>query len=134
MDKHSYIVMVDSERTILSMLNRVLNLKDCEDPDTAGIRKALSLLKESAPNLVFLDMAMPELDESQANERMLQGLSMPVLLISAKCELTTLDDTRILGISNAQSEEEPSINGSNRMLIKIKEEQEKIPQGPFCPN
>lgn len=90
-------MMVDDDQAILNLLNRVLDFEGYNTPETADGRAILSLLEESKPNLVMLDVTMPELDSLQVQNIVKQGASTPVIMLTAKCEVTTLQDARLLG-------------------------------------
>ncbi len=98
MKRHSYIMMVDDDQAILNLINRILNFEGYDTPETAEGRDVLSLLEESKPNLVILDVTMPELDSLQARNLVQGGdSSTPVIMLTARCEVTTLQDARLLG-------------------------------------
>ena len=97
MKKHSYIMMVDDDHTVLNLMNRVLDFEGYNTPSTAEGKAVLSLLEESKPNLVMLDITMPELDSLQVRNLVQGGSRTPVIMLTGRCELTTLQDTRLLG-------------------------------------
>jgi DNA-binding response OmpR family regulator len=96
MKRHSYIMMVDDDHAILNMLNRVLDFEGYNTPETANGKAVLSLLEESKPNLVILDITMPNLDGLESQKITQQGSRTPVIMLTAKCEVTTLQDARLL--------------------------------------
>jgi DNA-binding response OmpR family regulator len=97
MNRHSYIMMVDDDQAILNMLNRVLDFEGYNTPETTNERAVISLLEESKPNLVILDITMPDLEGFQAQNLMQGGSSTPVIMLTARCEVTTLQDAGLLG-------------------------------------
>ena len=97
MKKRPYIMVVDEEQAILSLLSRTL------EPVGYGIivadngRSALDLLEEHRPDLVILDIMMPGLDGFQVLDLMRQRSDVPVIMLTARCEVTTLRDALVLG-------------------------------------
>jgi len=97
MEKHARIMVVDDEQTILSLLKRILEPEGYEAVVAADGRSALALLEERKPDLVLLDIMMPGLDGFQTLERIRQRSNIPVIMLTAKCEVTTVRDTLGLG-------------------------------------
>ncbi len=97
MEKHSRIMVVDDEQTILSLLKQTLEPEGYEVVVAADGRSALALLEERKPDLVLLDIMMPGLNGFQTLERIRQRSNIPVIMLTAKCEVTTVRDTLGLG-------------------------------------
>ncbi len=97
MKKHLYIMVVDDEQAILSLLKRTL------EPEGYGVvaadngRSALALLEEHKPDLVILDIKMPGLDGFQVLDRIRQRSNVPVIMLTGMCEVETLRDALALG-------------------------------------
>jgi len=88
---------VDDEQTILRLLNRTL------EPEGYGVivadngRSALNLLEERTPDLVILDIMMPGLDGFQVLDLIRERSNVPVIMLTARGEVTTLRDALVLG-------------------------------------
>ncbi|GAF75452.1 unnamed protein product [marine sediment metagenome] len=97
MKKHTYIMVVDDEQAILRMLSRTL------EPEGYGViladngSSALELLEECRPDLVILDIMMPGLDGFQVLDLIRQRSNIPVIMLTARGEVTTLRDALSLG-------------------------------------
>ena len=97
MKKHSNIMVVDDEQTILRLLSRTL------EPEGYGVivadngETALTLLEEHTPDLVILDIMMPGLDGLQVLNLIRQRSSVPVIMLTARREVTTVRDALLLG-------------------------------------
>ncbi len=91
------ILIVDDDREMLRMLNHTLALEGYA-VDTAGDgRTALALLEERKPDLVILDIVMPEFDGFQVLDMIRQRSSVPVIMLTARCEVTTVREALVLG-------------------------------------
>ncbi len=97
MKKYPYIMVVDDEQAILRMLSRTL------EPEGYGViladngSSALALLEECRPDLVILDIMMPVLDGFQVLDLIQQRSNVPVIMLTGRCEVTTLCDALALG-------------------------------------
>jgi len=97
MKKYPYIMVVDDEQAILSLLSRTL------EPEGYGVviadngSAALELLEEHTPDLIILDIMMPGLDGFQVLGLIRQRFSVPVIMLTAKREVNTARDALNLG-------------------------------------
>jgi len=99
MDNHSYVMVVDENQEIMTMLNRLNNLAGKETGKTGTDETALQLLGEYQPNLVILDIEMPEADCNRVRELVEERSGTPVIVLTARCEVTTVHDAllRVMG-------------------------------------
>ena len=120
MDNHSYVMMVDEDQEILSMLTRLNNLAGNDATKAADGKTALELLEEYRPNLVILDIEMPDLDGLRVRELIREHSGTPVVMLTAKCEVTTLHDAllRVMGDQTG----EPITSGGllSRLTTKLR--------------
>jgi len=97
MKKHSCIMVVDDEQEVLRLLKRTL------EPEGYGVivadngKSALALLEEHGPDLVILDIMMPGLDGFQVLDLIRQRSNLPIIMLTARGEVTTLRDALALG-------------------------------------
>ena len=100
MKKHPYIMVVDDEQTMLRLLKRTLEPEGYRVIVADNGRSALALLEEHGPDLVILDIMMPGLDGFQVLDLIRQCSSVPVIMLTARCEVTTLCNALGLGADN----------------------------------
>ncbi len=80
------IVVADDEQSILRSLNRNLT-RHGYDVITAGDgEQALSLIEETTPDLVILDLMMPVMDGLEVCRRLREWSQMPIIVLSARGE------------------------------------------------
>jgi two-component system, OmpR family, response regulator len=79
------ILVVDDEPNIRALLAATLRLIDFEVRVAAGGREALIAAEEYEPDLVVLDVMMPDLDGFQVAQRLrASGRPVPVLFLTAR--------------------------------------------------
>jgi DNA-binding response OmpR family regulator len=88
---------VDDEQAILSLLKRTLEPEGYDVVVAANGQSALALLEKSKPDLVLLDIMMPGLDGFQVLDLIRQRSNVPVIMLTARLEATTVRDTLALG-------------------------------------
>ncbi len=97
MRKHMCIMVVDDEQAILRLLSRTLELEGYGVVVADNGWTALELLEEHCPDLVILDIMMPGLDGFQVLDLMRQRSNVPIIMLTGRCEVTTLRDALALG-------------------------------------
>lgn len=90
-------MVVDDEQEILRLLKRTLESEGYGVVLAADGRSALAHLEEHKPDLVILDIMMPGLDGFQTLDLIRQRSNVPVIMLTARCEVTTVRDTLSLG-------------------------------------
>ena len=88
---------VDDHEPMLKLLRVNLSLEGCHVITASNGISALELLEEYEPELVILDIMMPGLDGFQVLNLIRQRCNVPVIMLTAKCEETTLRDALVLG-------------------------------------
>ena len=61
------------------------------------VETALALLEKRRPDLVILDIVMPGLDGFQVLDMIRQHSNVPVIILTGRCEVTTVRDALALG-------------------------------------
>ncbi len=96
MKKNQLILVIDDDREMLRVLKRMLELQGYDVTTAADGRSAMALLEEHRPDLVILDTMMPEFDGFQVLYLIRQHSDVPVIMLSARCKVTTLRDALVL--------------------------------------
>ncbi len=97
MARKQLILAVDDDKEMLRMLSRILELEGYGVALAANGRAALTVLEEREPDLVILDIIMPGLDGFQVLKLIRQRSNVPVIMLTARCEVTSLRDAVVLG-------------------------------------
>jgi len=97
MVRRQCIMVVDDDQEILKILNRILELEGFDVVVVADGVSALALMKKNEPDLVILDIMMPELDGFQTLNLLRERSDIPVIMLSARRELASLQKSLFLG-------------------------------------
>ena len=95
--KRTFIMVVDDEQTVLKLLSRILEPEGYDVVVAADGRSALALLEKEEPGLILLDIMMPGLNGFQVLDLIRQHSNIPVIMLTARGEVTTLRDALSLG-------------------------------------
>jgi two-component system, OmpR family, response regulator len=78
------VLVVDDEPNICALLSATLRLTDFEVRTAAGGHDALIVAEEFEPDLVVLDVMLPDLDGFQVARRLRASRPVPVLFLTAR--------------------------------------------------
>ncbi len=78
------ILVVDDDPQIVSFLKRGLAYEGYKVDTAADGIEALAKAREKEPDLVILDILMPEIDGIEVSKRLRQGSDVPILMLTAK--------------------------------------------------
>ncbi len=97
MKKPPCIMAVDDEQGILRLLKRSLEPEGYDVILADNGTVALELFEEHMPDLVILDIMMPGLDGFQVLDLIRQRSNVPVIMLTAKREVSAARDALGLG-------------------------------------
>ena len=97
MKSRSHIMVVDDEEVMLTLLDRILKHEGYEVTTASDGNSALVLMKKRRPDLVILDIMMPGLDGFQVLDLIRRRYDVPVIMLTARHEVTNLHDALALG-------------------------------------
>ena len=90
-------MVVDDDQEMLKMLNLTLELEGYDAIIVADGSSALALLEDCKPDLIILDIMMPEPNGFQVLELIRQRSNVPVIMLTAKDEVTSLRKALVMG-------------------------------------
>ncbi len=88
------ILIVDDDTNIADLISLYLNKEGYETKEIYNGRKALDLFSTFTPNLVLLDIMLPELDGYEVCKEIRRVSKVPIIMLTAKGE--TFD--KVLGL------------------------------------
>jgi len=78
------ILVVDDDPEIVSFVKRGLAYEGYKVDTAVDGSEALTKARESEPDLVVLDVMMPEIDGIEVSKRLREGSDVPILMLTAK--------------------------------------------------
>ncbi len=97
MEKRPVILVVDDEEPMLKLLRANLSVEGYQVVTTSNGMSALDLLEEYKPDLIVLDIMMPGQDGFQVLDLIRKHSSIPVIMLTAKCEVISLQRALLAG-------------------------------------
>jgi DNA-binding response OmpR family regulator len=97
MEKKAHILVVDDEQYVLELVKRTLEPEGYAVTVAADGNSALARLREHTPDLILLDIKMPELNGYQVLERIRERSDIPVIMLTAVLEPTAVEQSLGLG-------------------------------------
>lgn len=95
MDIKDRILIVEDDKSITNLLTAVLRANHYEVLSAAGAMEAESLISSQCPDLVLLDLGLPDADGTKVIEFVRAYSSLPIIVLSArgqeKDKVTALD-------------------------------------------
>ncbi len=93
-------MVVDDEPSILKLVRRILEEGGYDVITAENGREALDLLEENAPDLIILDISMPELDGIHVLEFVRQKSNIPVIMLTARNEPAVVNNAFSVGAND----------------------------------
>lgn len=115
MDKQK-ILIVDDDENIAELISLYLT-KECFDTEIAYNGKdALDLVKSFNPNLVLLDIMLPDIDGYEVCTEIRKTLQIPIIMLSAKGEIFD----KVLGLKIGADDYMIKPFDSNELVARVK--------------
>ena len=134
MKKCPNIMVVDDDPEMLRMLERTLELEGYSVAKAVDGSLALALLDGCKPDLVILDIMMPGLDGYQVLDSIRQRSDVPVVMLTAKCEVTALDKALALGADDYVRKPFRPLELVARVQAKLRRAEMTVRQQSFVRN
>lgn len=97
MERRPCLLVVDDEKEIRNFLKRALESAGYNVILAPNGREALAMYQEHKPDLIILDIMMPELNGFEVLGILRQSSNVPVIMLTGKSEVTALDAALGLG-------------------------------------
>jgi len=97
MKSRQSVMMIDDEPEMLQLLARTFEMEGYETILATDGVSAMALLRDCKPDLIILDIMMPEPDGYIVLKRIRQSYDIPVIMLTAKREATSLEKALALG-------------------------------------
>ncbi len=120
MEKQPCIMAVDDEPSVLRVLQLTLESAGFDVILAANGDSALELLRRHKPDLVLLDVMMPGLDGFQVLNQIREQYSIPVIMLTARREVTTLRDSLMIGADDFVTKPFSTLELTARIRAKLR--------------
>ena len=98
MNKKAHILVVDdNEEFVLQLVRRILEPEGYSVTAATNGNSALTVIDELRPDLVLLDIRMPEINGYQVLKRIREKSDVPVIMLTAILEVTSVQQSLGLG-------------------------------------
>jgi len=112
----SRVLVVEDDDDIRTLVRTLLERAGFEVSEAADGREGLRKFYEGAPDLVVLDIAMPELDGWQVLERMRDLADTPVLMLTAQSE----ESARVRGLGAGADDYVTKPFGRQELVARVR--------------
>lgn len=119
MEKRSFVMMIDDDRSVLNLIKRIMEM-DGDAGASESAREMLSQLTAASPNLVIMDIETSDLEEPELLESLKDGIGTPALLLTTRCQVTTLRDALTACSYRAASKPSPPREMVAQLLSRLK--------------
>ena len=128
MKKRQLILAVDDDQEMLRIIKRTLELEGYSVATAANGSTAVTLLKEQGPDLVILDIVRPKMDGFQVLDIIRQYSDIPIIMLTAKCEVTTMRDALVLGADDYMRKPFSTRVLAARVRAKLRRAKQQVPR------
>lgn len=97
MNRRPQIMVIDDDQRMLRLLEITFEQEGYDAILAADGNSALALLENCTPDLIILDIIMPGPDGLQVLEVIRQRSNVPVIMLTARHEVTIARDALLLG-------------------------------------
>lgn len=99
-EKQKHILVIDDDQELLRIVSRTLELEGYNVSIASDGQSALSLFPRCKPDLIILDIMMPDINGHQVLQRIREDSNVPVMMLTAIGEPVTLEKSLNLGADN----------------------------------
>jgi two-component system KDP operon response regulator KdpE len=116
MSRASCILLVDDEVSIQRAVVPLLRSRGYEVEAASTAKDALAALAERAPDLVILDLGLPDMDGLEICDRVRQRWDMPIIVLSAR----HLEQQKVAALDRGADDYVAKPFGSEELLARIR--------------
>ncbi len=120
----SYILIVDDETTITDIIEFNLQKEGFEVKSVHDGKEALLSVSEKEPDLMLLDVMMPEMDGFKALELLRQKYKFPILMLTAKEE----ESDKVRGLELGADDYITKPFGIRELIARVEANLRRVPK------
>lgn len=110
------VLIVEDEKSIVKLLKTILVANNYEVIDAVTGAEALSMITSHCPDIILLDLGLPDMDGSELLKQVRQWTTTPIIVISARTQ--ELDKVEALDLGADDYITKPF--GTSELLARIR--------------
>ena len=110
------ILVIEDKKNILSFITSVLSSQHYQVIPAATGTEGLSLASSQCPDLILLDLGLPDIDGMEVISKIREWSSVPILVISARA----LEDDKVLALDAGADDYITKPFGNSELLARIR--------------
>ena len=110
------ILVIEDERNILSFITSVLESQNYQVISASNATKGLSQAASSTPDLILLDLGLPDLDGTEVIQKIRTWSAVPILVISAR----TQEQDKVLALDLGADDYTTKPFGTSELLARLR--------------
>lgn len=110
------ILVIEDEKNIRSFITSVLTAQQYQVVSSSTGRDGLSQAASWCPDLVLLDLGLPDMDGLEIIKKMREWAAFPIIVISAR----TQEDDKVLALDNGADDYVTKPFGNPELLARIR--------------
>lgn len=110
------IVIVEDEQSISNFISAVLQANNFETVAASTGSQAISLISSHCPDLVLLDLGLPDMDGSEILKNVRSWSSMPIIVVSARAH----ERDKVLALDMGADDYIEKPFGTRELLARIR--------------
>ena len=110
------VMVVDDDIHILRLMQRILELEGYQVPSAPDGEAALNVFDEETPDLVLLDIMLPDMDGYTVCQRIREFSQVPIIMVTAKSNI----EEKVKGLAAGADDYVTKPFSSNELVARVK--------------
>lgn len=110
------VLIIEDEKSICDFISKTLSTSDYKVTTAANGRDGMALITSSLPDLVLLDLGLPDMDGIEIIRQTRRWSSLPIIVISAR----TQEKEKVIALDAGADDYITKPFGTNELLARIR--------------
>lgn len=110
------VLIVEDEKNICDFIATFLNAEGCHTETATKGKEAVSMIAAHAPDVVLLDLGLPDIDGMEVIEKVREWSSVPIIVISAR----TQEDEKVRALDAGADDYLGKPIGTGELMARIR--------------
>lgn len=116
MEPKSTVVIIEGEKNICSFIETILEAQGYQTVTAAGGNEGLALIASVKPNVVLLDLGLPDIDGLEVIRRVRLWSQVPIIVISAR----TQEKSKVAALDHGADDYLTKPFGTSELMARIR--------------